>query len=93
MKRKHTEKETIHLRALVGEDGTRPHYFEHETPAAREAREAKKRKLKTAATSAVQVAEMRSATGTSKKSVTRGVSAQVAEMRSAAAEADHLPEV
>lgn len=92
MKRKHTEKETIHLRALVGEDGTRPHYFEHETPAAREAREAKKRRLKTAATSAAQVAEMRSVIG-KKKPVTKGVAAQVAEMRSAAAGADHLPEV
>lgn len=92
MKRKPTEKETIHLRALVGEDGTRPHYFEHETPAAREAREAKKRKTKTAATSAAQVAEMRSVTGT-KAQATKGVDAQVAEMRRVAAEADLLPEV
>lgn len=92
MKRKPTEKETIHLRALVGEDGTRPHFFEHETPAAREAREAKRRKLKTASTSTAQVAEMRSVIG-KKKPITKGVAAQVAEMRSAAAGADHLPEV
>ena len=92
MKRKPTEKETIHLRALVGEDGTRPHYFEHETPAAREAREAKRQKRKRPTGSVAQVAEMRSVTG-KKEPVTKGVAAQVAEMRRSAAEADLLPEV
>lgn len=91
MSKKQSEKEAAFMREY--DNGKIPHYFTPDTPAAREAREAKKRKLKTATTSAAQVVQMRAVAGTGKKSVTKGVDAQVAEMRRAAAEADCLPEV
>ena len=79
MKRKATEKEKKYLRELVGENGTKAHYFNPETP--ENARKFRERR------SASQVEEMRKLTGTKPKprpSAQERAAAQVSQMRKAA---------
>lgn len=76
MKRKATEKEKKYLRELVGENGTKAHYFNPETP--ENARKIRERR------SASQVEEMRKVTGTKPRPSTQErAAAQVSQMRRA----------
>ena len=87
MKTKRSQKETTVLRELVGEDGTRPHFFQPQT-VDREAREKLNAKRRRAA---AQLAEMREKAGEKrKKPATQGAAAQLAEMRKEAATGEVL---